>query len=223
MKNNTKKRRLTEENIRETIRLFNLGYSNNSISEKVNIHISTSSRITSEYLNPGKERRSSQLMKSVVRKVLKEEVDALIAGRTFSTEYIEGKKIADRSKREKRVEKIKFPEAHGNSRTTEKEIREIIFYFLNRKTTSEMIELNPSLHENKIKSIISPFKSGRKTHISRLQERVYNEIREEIKEGKSIDFIRDNYGYGSPVCKSQQYKSQQYNYYFFGLIKIKKK
>lgn len=221
MKNNTKKRRLTEENIRETIRLFNLGYSNNSISEKVNIHISTSSRITSEYLNPGKERRSTQLMKSVVRKVLKEEVDALAAGITFSTEYIEGKKIADRSKKEKRVErieKIKFPEAHGNSRITEKEIREIIFYFLNRKTTSEMIELNPSLYENKIKSIISPFKSGRKTHISKLQERVYNEIREEIKEGKSLDFIRDNYGYGSPV-----YNSQQYKYYFFGLIKIKKK
>lgn len=194
---------LTEEDIRETIRLYNLGHKNSAIAERLGVHDSTTSRITTEYVNPGKNKRSTRLMVLVIREILREEkgLPSLSKGITKPSPS----KVT-RSGRRKSLP------------LTEKEIREVIFHHLNNRIPEKISKLMPESYQGRISRIIKHFYSDNHHKQSEIQKRVYKEIREEMKKNKSLEYIRDNYGYGSPVHQFQDTKK-----YLFGLIKIKRK
>lgn len=194
---------LTEENIRETIRLYNLGYSNSIIAGRLNVIDSTISRIIAEYLNPGKNERSTKLMVLVIREILREEkgLPSLSEGITKPS-----------------PSKVTRTGRRKSLPLTEKEIREVIFHHLNHRITEEISKLMPESYQGRISRIIKHFYSDNHHKQSEVQKRVYKEIREEMKKDRSLEYIRDNYGYGSPVHRFQDTKK-----YLFGLIKIKRK
>lgn len=194
---------LTEENIRETVRLYNLGYKNSIIAERLDILASTTSGIIAEYRNPGKNKRSTKLMVLVIREILREEkgLPSLSKGIT--------KPSTNRGTRTEKRKSISL---------TEKEIREVIFHHLNHRDPKEISNLMSGLYQGRIRRIIEYFYRDNHHNQSKVQKRVYKEIREEMKKKRSLKYIRDNYGYGSPVHLFQDTKK-----YLFGLIKIKRK